>query len=72
MESIRWESGVLMKKVSVICLLVVGIILIYGCLGEEKTKSKTSTSSESSINKTSASHTTVIPTFDLVPSLNKK
>jgi len=42
-----------MKKLSVICLLVVGIILISGCIDGEKTNSKTSTSSQSSINETS-------------------
>ncbi|HUV83487.1 MAG: hypothetical protein E4G94_08525 [ANME-2 cluster archaeon] len=44
-----------MKKLSVICLLVAGIILISGCIDGEKTNSKTSTSSQSSINETSAS-----------------
>ena len=34
-----------MKKLSVICLLVVGIILISGCIYEEKMNSKTITSS---------------------------
>ena len=42
-----------MKKLSVICLLVVGIILISGCIDEEKTNSKTSTNSQSSMNETS-------------------
>jgi hypothetical protein len=42
-----------MKKLSVICLLVVGIILISGCIDGEKTKSKTSNSSQSSMNETS-------------------
>ena len=42
-----------MKKLSVICLLVAGIILISGCIDEEKTKSKTSTGPGSSINNTS-------------------
>ena len=42
-----------MKKLSVICLLVVGVILISGCIDEEKTNSKTSTSSQSSMNETS-------------------
>ncbi|MCG7850125.1 MAG: hypothetical protein MIO93_13255, partial [ANME-2 cluster archaeon] len=42
-----------MKKLSVICLLVVGIILISGCIDAEKTNSKTSTSSQSSMNETS-------------------
>jgi hypothetical protein len=41
-----------MKKLSVICLLVVGIILISGCIDEEKTNSKTLTSSQSSMNET--------------------
>ncbi|HUW68055.1 MAG TPA: hypothetical protein VMW20_08395 [Candidatus Nanoarchaeia archaeon] len=42
-----------MKKLSVICLLVVGIILISGCIDGEKTNSKTSNSSQSSMNETS-------------------
>jgi len=42
-----------MKKLSVICLLVLGIILISGCIDGEKTNFKTSTSSQSSINETS-------------------
>jgi len=50
-----------MKKLSVICLLVVGIILISGCIDEEKTNSKTSTSSQSSINETSTSPSISIP-----------
>lgn len=54
MSAISWEKGELMKKVSKICLLVVGFILISGCIDEEKTNSKTSTSSELSIIKTSA------------------
>ncbi len=41
-----------MKKLSVICLFVVGIILISGCIDEEKTNSKTLTSSQSSMNET--------------------
>jgi hypothetical protein len=55
-----------MKKLSVICLLVVGIILISGCIDGEKTNSKTSTSSQSSMNETpketSASTSISIPT----------
>jgi len=47
------EKGELMKKLSVICLLVVGIILISGCIDGEKTNSKTSNSSQSSMNETS-------------------
>jgi hypothetical protein len=43
-----------MKKLSVICLLVVGIILISGCIDGEKTNSKTSNISQSSMNETSA------------------
>ncbi|MCE8429758.1 MAG: hypothetical protein J5U19_15405, partial [Candidatus Methanoperedens sp.] len=69
MPAIRWESGVLMKKLSVISLLVVGIILISGCIDEEKTNSKTSTSSESSINKTSK-ETSAVPEIsepELIP-----
>jgi len=46
-------KGILMKKLSIICLLVVGIILISGCIDEEKTNSKTSTISQSSNNETS-------------------
>ena len=42
-----------MKKLSVICLLVAGIILISGCIDEEKTNSKSSTRPGSSINNTS-------------------
>ena len=42
-----------MKKLSVICLLVLGIILISGCIDGKKTNSKTSTSSQPSINETS-------------------
>ncbi|MCD4808387.1 MAG: hypothetical protein K8R17_00645, partial [Methanosarcinales archaeon] len=49
-----------MKKLSVICLLVVGIILISGCIDEEKTNSKTSTSSQSSMNETSK-ETSAVP-----------
>jgi hypothetical protein len=48
----RWEKGVLMKKLSVICLLFVGIILISGCIDGEKTNSKTSASSQSTMNET--------------------
>jgi hypothetical protein len=57
----RWEKGVLMKKLSVICLLVVGIILISGCIDGEKTNSKTSNISQSSMNETSASPSISIP-----------
>jgi hypothetical protein len=60
MPAIRWKSGVLMNKVSIICLLVVGIILISGCIGEEKSKSKRSNRSESS-KETSASPPISIP-----------
>ena len=49
-----------MKKLSVICLLVVGIILISGCIDGEKTNSKTSTSSQSSMNETSK-ETSAVP-----------
>jgi len=42
-----------MKKLSIICLLVVVIILISGCIDGEKTNSKTPTSSQPSINETS-------------------
>jgi hypothetical protein len=42
-----------MKKLFVICLLVVGIILFSGCIDGEKMNSKTSTSSQSSMNETS-------------------
>jgi len=49
-----------MKKLSVICLLVVGIILISGCIDGEKTNSKTSTSSQSSMNATSK-ETSAVP-----------
>ena len=42
-----------MKKLSVICLLVVGIIFISGCIDGEKTNSKTSNSSQLSMNETS-------------------
>ena len=42
-----------MKKLSVFCLFVVGIILISGCIDEEKTNSKTSNISQSSMNETS-------------------
>jgi len=42
-----------MKKLSVICLLVVGIILISGCIDGEKTNSKTSTIPQLSMNETS-------------------
>ena len=41
-----------MKKLSITCILVAGIILISGCIDEEKTNSKTSTSPGSPINKT--------------------
>jgi hypothetical protein len=50
-----------MKKLSVICLLVVGIILISGCIDGEKTNSKTSNISQSSMNETSASPSISIP-----------
>jgi hypothetical protein len=54
-----------MKKLSVICLLVLGIILISGCTNGEKTNSKTSTSSQSSMNETpketSASPSILLP-----------
>ncbi|MCK4938150.1 MAG: hypothetical protein KAR85_06065 [Methanosarcinales archaeon] len=40
-----------MRKLLTICLLVAGIILISGCIDEEKTNSETSTISQSSINE---------------------
>ena len=40
-----------MKKLLLICILLVGLIFISGCVGEEKTNSKTST--ESQINQSS-------------------
>ena len=49
-----------MKKLSVICLLVVGIILISGCIDGEKTNSKTSNISQSSMNETSK-ETSAVP-----------
>jgi len=58
-----------MKKLSVICLLVVGIILISGCIDGEKTNSKTSTSSQSSMNATSK-ETSALPDIsqpELIP-----
>jgi len=70
-----------MKKLSVICLLVVGIILISGCIDGEKTNSKTSANSQSSINETpketSASPSISIPSHldnnssALVPDLSQ-
>jgi hypothetical protein len=67
-----------MKKLSVICLFVAGIIFISGCIDEEKMKSKTSTSSQFEFNINSyyfvymrdnvnyENNTIEIPTFDLV------
>jgi len=49
-----------MKKLSVICLLVVGIILSSGCIDGEKTNSKTSNISQSSMNETSK-ETSAVP-----------
>ena len=49
-----------MMKLSVICLLVVGIILISGCIDGEKTNSKTSNISQSSMNETSK-ETSAVP-----------
>ena len=58
-----------MKKLSVICLLVVGIILISGCIDGEKTNSKTSNISQSSMNATSKETSTVpdISRAELMP-----
>ncbi|KAF5419245.1 MAG: hypothetical protein C5S44_11170 [Candidatus Methanocomedens sp.] len=55
-----------MKKLLVICILIVGIILISGCIDGEKTNSKTSTSSQSSMNETSK-ETSASPSI-LIPS----
>ena len=38
-----------MKKLLLTCILLVGIIFISGCVGEEKTNSKTSTDSQTSV-----------------------
>jgi len=58
-----------MKKLSVICLLVVGIILISGCIDGEKTNSKTSNNSQSPMNETSK-ETSAVPDIsqpELIP-----
>ena len=45
-SSIEW---IFMKKLLLICVLLVGIIFISGCIGEKKINSKTSTDSHTSI-----------------------
>lgn len=45
-SSIEW---IFMKKLLLICILLVGLIFISGCIGENKTNSKTSTDSHTSI-----------------------
>ena len=58
-----------MKKLSVICLLVVGIILSSGCIDGEKTNSKISNISQSSMNETSTETSAVPEVFqpELMP-----
>jgi len=58
-----------MKKLSVICLLVVGIILISGCIDGEKTNSKTSNISQSSMNET-LKETSASPSISIPPSFD--
>ena len=58
-----------MKKLSVICLLVVGIILISGCIDGEKTNAKTSNISQSSMNET-LKETSASPSISIPPSLD--
>jgi hypothetical protein len=59
-----------MKKLSLICLLVAGIILISGCIDGEKTDSKKSANSQSSINET-PKETSASPSISIPSPLDK-